>query len=40
MLGKAAPAVTPEWALDVMRILEAARQSSGERRSVSVKTAD
>jgi predicted dehydrogenase len=31
MLGKAALAVTPEWALDVMRLLELARQSS-ERR--------
>ena len=40
LLGKTAPAVTPEWAVDVMRILEAARQSSGERRTVSVNIAD
>jgi scyllo-inositol 2-dehydrogenase (NADP+) len=31
MLGKAKLAVTPEWALDVMRILELARES-GEKR--------
>lgn len=36
ILGKAALAVTPEWALDVMRLLELARQSSNERRTVSV----
>jgi predicted dehydrogenase len=36
ILGKAALAVTPEWALDVMRLLELARQSSIERRTVSV----
>jgi predicted dehydrogenase len=31
LLGKAAPAVTPQYALDVMRILELARESSGNR---------
>ena len=36
ILGKAELAVTPEWALDVMRILELARQSSNERRTVSL----
>ena len=36
ILGKAKLAVTPEWALDVMRLLELARQSSDERRTVSV----
>jgi scyllo-inositol 2-dehydrogenase (NADP+) len=36
ILGKAALAVTPEWALDVMRLLELARQSSDERRTISV----
>jgi scyllo-inositol 2-dehydrogenase (NADP+) len=36
ILGKAKLAVTPEWALDVMRLLELARQSSNERRTVSV----
>ncbi len=36
ILGKAALAVTPEWALDVMRLLELARQSTDERRTVSV----
>jgi scyllo-inositol 2-dehydrogenase (NADP+) len=36
LLGKATLAVTPEWALDVMRLLELARQSSHERRTVSV----
>lgn len=36
LLGKAALAVTPEWALDVMRLLELARQSSNERRTISV----
>ena len=34
--GKAELAVTPQWALDVMRLLESARQSSDERRTVSV----
>jgi predicted dehydrogenase len=36
ILGKAKLAVPPEWALDVMRLLELARQSSNERRTVSV----
>ncbi len=36
ILGKAELAVTPEWALDVMRLLELARQSSKERRTISV----
>ncbi|HZV87005.1 MAG TPA: oxidoreductase [Candidatus Binatus sp.] len=36
ILGKAKLAVTPEWALDVMRLLELARQSSDERRTISV----
>jgi scyllo-inositol 2-dehydrogenase (NADP+) len=36
ILGKAKLAVTPEWALDVMRLLKLARQSSNERRTVSV----
>jgi predicted dehydrogenase len=36
ILGKAKLAVTTEWALDVMRLLELARQSSDERRTVSV----
>jgi hypothetical protein len=36
MLGKAKLAVSPEWALDVMRLLELARYSSNERRTVSV----
>src|SRR5271155_5777421 len=36
MLGKARLAVSPEWALDVMRLLELARQSSNEHRTVSV----
>lgn len=36
ILGKAALAVAPEWALDVMRLLELARQSSDERRTVSL----
>ena len=36
ILGKAELAVTPEWALDVMRLLELARQSSNERRTVFV----
>ncbi len=36
ILGKAELAVTPERALDVMRLLELARQSSNERRTVSV----
>jgi scyllo-inositol 2-dehydrogenase (NADP+) len=36
ILGKATLAVTPEWALTVMRLLELARQSSNERRTISV----
>jgi scyllo-inositol 2-dehydrogenase (NADP+) len=36
ILGKAKLAVPPEWALDVMRLLELARQSSNERRTVSI----
>jgi scyllo-inositol 2-dehydrogenase (NADP+) len=34
MLGKAKLAVTPEWALDVMRILELARESSEKRCTI------
>jgi scyllo-inositol 2-dehydrogenase (NADP+) len=34
ILGKVRLAVTPEWALDVMRILELARESSGKRRTI------
>jgi scyllo-inositol 2-dehydrogenase (NADP+) len=34
LLGRAAPAVTPEYALDVMRVLELARQSSEQRRTI------
>jgi hypothetical protein len=33
---KATLAATPEWALDVMRLLELARQSSDERRTISL----
>ncbi|MGH9741045.1 MAG: Gfo/Idh/MocA family protein, partial [Candidatus Acidiferrum sp.] len=40
ILGKAAPAVTPEWALDVMRLLELGRQSSHERRTIAVQAAN
>ena len=36
IFGKAELAVTPEWALDVMRLLELARQSSNERRTISM----
>jgi predicted dehydrogenase len=36
LLGKAKLAVSPEWGLGVMRLLELARQSSNERRTVSV----
>jgi scyllo-inositol 2-dehydrogenase (NADP+) len=36
ILGKAELAVSPEWALDVMRLLDLARLSSNERRTVSV----
>jgi scyllo-inositol 2-dehydrogenase (NADP+) len=38
ILGKAKLAVTPEGALDVMRLLELARQSSAERRTIAVTT--
>jgi predicted dehydrogenase len=34
LLGKAAPAVTPEWALNVMRLLEMARESSEKRCTI------
>jgi predicted dehydrogenase len=34
MLGKAKLAVTPEWALDVMRLLELARESSEKRCTI------
>jgi predicted dehydrogenase len=34
ILGRAAPAVTPEYALDVMRILELARESSEKRCAI------
>jgi scyllo-inositol 2-dehydrogenase (NADP+) len=36
ILGKAKLAVSTDWALDVMRLLELARQSSNERRTVIV----
>lgn len=36
ILGKAALAVSTDWAIKVMRLLELARQSSNERRTVSV----
>jgi scyllo-inositol 2-dehydrogenase (NADP+) len=36
ILGKAKLAVSTDWALNVMRLLELARQSSDERRTVSV----
>jgi len=35
MLGKAQLAVTPEHALNVMRVLEMAQKSSSERRTIS-----
>ena len=35
LLGKAAAAVTPEWALNVMRLLEMARESSEGRCTIS-----
>jgi scyllo-inositol 2-dehydrogenase (NADP+) len=38
ILGEAKLLVTPEWALDVMRLLEIARQSSNERRTIPVAT--
>lgn len=34
LLGKAAPAVTPEWAVNVMRLLEMARESSKQRCTI------
>ena len=34
ILGRAAPAVTPEYALDVMRMLELARESNAKRRTI------
>jgi scyllo-inositol 2-dehydrogenase (NADP+) len=34
LLRRVAPAVTPEYALDVMRMLELARQSSEQRRTI------
>lgn len=34
LLGKAPLAVTPEWAINVMRLLEMARESSEKRRTV------
>ena len=34
ILGNAPLAVTPEWALDVMRLLELARESSNARRTI------
>ncbi len=34
LLGKAALAVTPEWSLDVMRLLEMARESSAKRCTI------
>jgi scyllo-inositol 2-dehydrogenase (NADP+) len=36
ILGKAELAISTDWALNVMRLLELARQSSNERRTVSV----
>jgi len=37
LLGKAALAVTPEWSLDVMRLLELARESSKKGRTIAWK---
>ncbi len=34
LLGKAMPAVTPEWAVNVMRLLEMARESSARRCTI------
>jgi scyllo-inositol 2-dehydrogenase (NADP+) len=34
ILGRTSLAVTPEWALDVMRLLELARDSSQRRRTI------
>lgn len=39
MLGTAALLVPPEWGVNVMRLLELARKSSEERRTVSVSSA-
>jgi scyllo-inositol 2-dehydrogenase (NADP+) len=36
LLGKAPLLVTPEWALDVMHLLELSRRSSNERQTISV----
>jgi predicted dehydrogenase len=36
ILGEAKPAVSPEWALDVMRVLELARESSEKRRTIAL----
>ena len=36
ILGRAKLAVSPEWALDVVRLLELARKSSNQRRTISV----
>jgi len=35
LLGKATLAVTPEWSLDVMRVLELVRESSEKRRTIA-----
>jgi len=40
ILGKAELAVSTDWALNVMRLLELARQSSNERRTVPVSVTD
>jgi predicted dehydrogenase len=34
ILGRASLAVTPEWALDVIRLLDLVRASSGQRRTI------
>ena len=39
MLGKAPLLVTPEWAMDIVRLMELARKSSAERRTVPVSAA-
>jgi scyllo-inositol 2-dehydrogenase (NADP+) len=39
LLGKAQLFVTPEWALDVMQLLELSRQSSNERRTIALPAA-
>jgi len=36
LLGREALAVTPDWALDVMRLLELARRSSEQRRTLAL----